>query len=233
MEPLVVYIFDHSSGHQSLMEKQLDKAGVERLPDQIPVFTWSNRIIRTMQIAEKYPDRLLCFVDAWDTLFVGRKWELESPCWEKGITFSSQKRCWPDEQPWDFYRWNRHWELAGYHTRWAHLNSNPMIGMGSTIAKAISWGWERFPLPGQTNATTDPDGNVCERFYTKLLFQAPREWDLRIDTQCALAQTVCESGPGEISIRDGRVYNLVTNTQPIWFHLNGGVYFDVGLIGEN
>ncbi len=226
MEPLVVYTFDHSDSYQPLMEKQLDTRGVERLPDEIPAFTWGNRIIRTMQIAEEYPDRVLCFVDAWDTLFLGEAWELRAPWCSHGITFAAQKRCWPDPVG---YEYNLHWENK-VATRWRYLNSNPMIGLGCNIARAVRWGWDRFPLEGHTNDTCDPEGNVCERFYTKLLFNAPKEWGLRIDTKCALSQTTTDSSPGEIAIRDGRVFNLVTQTYPIWLHLNGKMAFDVSLL---
>jgi hypothetical protein len=227
MEPRIVYVFDHSGGYQELMEKQLRDKGVAYLPDRIPTFTWGNRIIRTLQIAELHPDELLCFVDAWDTLFLGEKWELTNPRWEQGVTFASQKRCWPDPVG---YEYNLHWE-GKVATRWRYLNSNPMIGMGRNIARALDWGWRRFPLEGHTNDTCDPDGNVCERFYTRLLFSAPKEWDLKIDTECVLCHTTTDSSPGEVAVRDGRVFNLVTHTYPIFLHLNGKMTFDVGLIG--
>lgn len=226
MEPLVVYIYDHSSGYQPLMEQQLDKKGIQRLPVEIPAFTWGNRIKQTQQIAEQYPERLLFVVDAWDTLFLGDKSEMDSQMWKRGITFASQKRCWPDAREAEYEaRYGPQDE-----TRWKYLNSNPMVGYGAYIANAIKWGWERFPLPGHTNDTCDPEGNVCERFYTNLLFQAPIHWGLRVDTQCILAQTTTNSNVGELAVRDGRICNLITGTRPMFLHLNGKMVFDVSLL---
>lgn len=226
MDPLVVYVFDKPGGHQALMEQQLDAAGVPRLPVEIPAFTWGNRILVSMQVAEQYPDRVLFFVDSWDTLFLGHKWELDNPCWHDGITFASEKKCWPDSREDEYDQW---WDNKLV-TRWRFLNSNPMCGQGALIAKALRWGWEQFPLAGHTNDTCDPEGNVCERFYTDLLFRAPKEWGLRIDTQCVLAQTVAEGTVGELAIRGGRIKNLITDTYPIFFHLNGKAYFNVSLL---
>jgi hypothetical protein len=226
MPALVVYTFDSSAGYQGLLEEQLDKAGVERLADEIPAFTWGNRIIRTIQIAEQHPDRVLFFVDAWDTLLLGKSEELENPLWRSGVTFASQKRCWPDPLE---ERYNVFWEGRAS-SRWRYLNSNPMAGLGRNIASSIKWGWSRFPLPGHTNDTCDPEGNVCERFYTNLLFKAPKEWGLRIDTGCELGQTTTGSLPGELALRDGRVVNVATGTKPIFLHLNGKMLFDVSLL---
>ena len=226
MGPLVVYIYDVPGGYQGLMEKQLDKAGVERLPVEIPAFTWGNRIIRTMQIAEEYPDRVLFFLDAWDTLFLGQKSELETLWLDGLIIFASQKRCWPDPVE-DKYNV---WYEGKVSSRWRYLNSNPMVGLGASIAKVLRWGWERFPLPGHTNDTCDAEGNVCERFYTNLLFKTPKEWGLRIDTHCEFGQTTTGNLPGELAFRDGRVTNLITNTQPPFLHLNGRMQFDVSLL---
>ncbi len=217
MGPLVIYIYDCSNGYQSLLEKQLDKAGVDRLADEIPAFTWGNRIKRTVQIAEAYPDRTLFFVDAWDTLFLGNLKELEDPCWADGITFATEKKCWPDPLEAEYNVW---WEMKPT-SRWRYLNSNPMAGKGSSIARAIRWGWERFPLAGHTNDVVDPEGNVCERFYTKLLLQAPKEWGIRLDTGCELAQTTTGNAAGELAVCDYRIKNLVLGTFPIFLHING------------
>jgi len=228
MEPLVVYIFDRPGGFQGFMEKELDAKGIERLPVEIPAFTWGNRIKMTMQVAAKHPDRPLFFIDAWDTLCLGEKWELDNERWRQGITFASEKRCWPDNVE---TMYNVLWEYKCI-SRWRYLNSNPMAGMGRDIARAIEWGWERFPLKGATNDVADPEGNVCERFYTQLMFNAPREWGITVDTDCVLGQTVVEGKPYELAVEKGRIKNLITGTYPVFFHLNGCTPFDLTLLED-
>ena len=228
MKPLVVYIYDRPGGYQAEMEKGLDRKGVERLPVEIPVFTWRNRILKTIEIAGEYPDRLLFFIDAWDTLMLGEKWELEKLGWERGITFAAQKRCWPDPLDMAYNIW---WE-SKVSTRWRYLNSNPMAGRGSDIYRALDWGWQRFPLPGGASTTTDPSGDVCERFYTQLLLRAPKEWGLTIDTNCSLCQVTSEAADGELELWQTRIRNAVTGTHPIFFHLNAKFQFDVSLLSE-
>jgi hypothetical protein len=190
------------------------------------VFTWRNRILKTMEIAAEHPHSTLFFIDAWDTLFLGEKWELEAGPWSDGITFAAQKRCWPDPLE---MAWNVWWENK-VSTRWRYLNSNPMVGKGSLIAEALDWGWRRFPLQGNASTTTDASGDVCERFFTQLAFRAPKEFGIRLDTQCALSHVTSESVPGELALGVGRVINTVTNTQPVFLHLNGKMQFDVSLL---
>jgi hypothetical protein len=226
MEPLAVYIFDHSEGYQDVLEQQLDKKGVQRLPVQIPVFTWRNRALKTMEIAREYPDRVLFFLDAWDTLFLGSKAELENPTWADGVTFAAQKRCWPDPVE---MQWNVWWE-GRPSTRWRYVNSNPMVGLGSSVTRALEWGWARFPLQGGVNTTTDPSGEVCERFYTQLICRAPNEFKLRLDTGCILSQIMSEGAPGEVAVGGGRLINCVTQTRPIFMHLNAKLRFDLSLL---
>jgi hypothetical protein len=226
VEPLVVYIYDRPGGYQELLERQLKKKHIEFLPVEIPAFTWGNRILQTAAVAaDTHPDRPLCFVDAWDTLFLGEAWELRELGTHAGIVFATQKRCWPDAVELGY---NKFWEHKAS-TRWRYLNSNPMLGHAGAIATAIKWGWERFPLEGHTNDTCDAAGNVCERFYTRLLFRAPTEWGLKLDTECRLSQTTTDSEPGELGVRNGRIHNLVTNTEPVFLHLNGKMVTDVSL----
>jgi hypothetical protein len=50
-----------------------------------------------------------------------------------------------------------------------------------------------------------------------------------LDTECRLSQTTTDSEPGELGVRNGRIHNLVTNTEPVFLHLNGKMVTDVSL----
>lgn len=220
-DPLVVAIFDRKSGYQNVMESQLKGAGVDYLPVPIPHFSWRERALRTKQVAETFPNRFLFFVDAWDTLFLGTAADLSHCVHESMVTFAASKRCWPDDRHGDY---NVRQEFGSV-SRWRYLNSNPMAGYGSEIARLIEYGWQRWPIVGDSADPGVETGDVCERFYTHLYLDAPPEFSNRvhIDTRCAMSQIFLCSAPQEIAIHAPRIFNTVTRSYPVFLHLNGQV----------
>ena len=205
------------------MEKRLHERGFSYLGVELPKFSWRTRTLKTMEIAGEHPDKLLIFVDAWDTLPLGYAHELDGMRLDRGITFAAAKACWPDERYKDYD--DKHSQRMV--SPWRYLNSNPMAGLGSSISEAMQWTWKHFPLTGDSADTLTPDGEVCERFYTHLYLDSP--FNTHLDMGCRLNQIYLCSQPGDLRIEDGRIHNLVTNSWPVFLHLNGKHTLDTGL----
>lgn len=218
LEPLAVCIYSHKSGLQETLEAQLAAQGIEYLPVVEPSFSWKSRALRTLEVAKAHPDRLLLFLDAWDTIMLGTKAELMNLGLERGITFAASRLCWPDEKRYVDYNNRQAFQLM---SPWRYLNSNPMTGLGSSIASAMEYGWQRWPIVGDSADTRVADGDVCERFYTHLYLDT--DFDISLDTECRVSQIFLCSTPGDLAVANRRIYNTRTHSWPIFLHANGGV----------
>lgn len=226
-EPLVVTICNRKGGYQEELEKRLHEESIDYLCVFIEPFSWRLRVLKTLEIAKEYPGRPLVFVDAWDTLLLGTKAELES--WffsHTGITLAASKKCWPDTERYLDYNVKQSGKVM---TAWRYVNSNPMAGLGRDIAAAMEWTWAKAPLEGDSSDTREPNGNVCERFYTTMYLDAPLD-SVKVDSVCRLNQIFLCSTPGDLYVANGRIHNLRTGSKPIFMHLNGKIEFPLELL---
>ena len=223
MEPLAVLIYSHRSGYLPLLEYQLKQAGIEQHHIVDPEFSWRRRIIFTRDAGRLFPNRLLVFPDAWDTVLLGTKSELIALGLETCVTLAGAKNCWPDSREADYAS-----KQGDGLSPWRYVNSNPLAGIGNALANIIDWGWERFPLKGDSRDIHEPAGEVCERFWTNLYLDT--RFDIRIDSECRLSQSFISSVPGELKADNGRLHNLVTGSTPVFFHLNGNHLLPEGLV---
>lgn len=234
--PLIVLIYSHRADYQPLLEWQLKQAGLEQLHVVEPDFSWRKRQLVTRSVASEHPDRLLIFPDAWDTVLLGSKSELEALDLRGKVTIAGAKACWPDDRQADYAR-KYGAELVGdtlitekWVSPWRYVNSNPLAGLGRDIERAITWGWERFPLVGDSSDVNVTSGEVCERFWTRLFLDGPDWLNVHIDSMCQLNQTYLCNDHGDLEIANGRVRNLVTGSLPVFLHLNGHHLLPDGLI---
>lgn len=226
-EPLVVLIFNRKSGYQTYLEQQLKEAKIERLDVLIEPFSWRRQLLATHQAATRFPDRLLLVIDAWDQVLLGTKRDLITHAESAllgHVTLAGAKNCWPDDRKADFVK-RRGYEASP----WQYINNSPLAGLGSDIARAIEWGLPNIEWTGDSALVNDPDGEVPERFWTRLYLDGPRDLNLRIDTQCELNQIFVGVKEGELVIRKGRIFNTVTETWPIFLHLNDHATLPYGL----
>lgn len=213
--PLIVLIYTHKNELQPLFEEQLAAARLDVYHEVDPDFSWRRQMIHTMRIAGLFPNELLVFPDAWDTVLLGTKRELMDLNLHKGITVAGAKNCWPDITRAAEFR-----EKAVTRSPWRYLNANPMAGLGKNIRDALEWGWHRFPLEGDSLVTK---GNiqVPEHFLTRLYLEGPKEFDIKIDSDCRMSQVTMSWFPEDYEIRGKRVYNRVTRSWPVFLHANG------------
>lgn len=226
IEPLVVTICDRKGGYQDELERRLAEESLDYLCVFIEPFSWRLRALKTLEIAREYPDRPLVFVDAWDTLLLGSKKELVAwfECHE-GVMLAASKKCWPDVERYLDYNVKQAGQPM---SAWRYVNSNPMAGLGRNIAAAMEWTWERDPVVGDSADTREPDGNVCERFYTTMYLESP--FAVEVDSRCVLNQIFLCSTPGDLFVAERRIHNLKTGSRPIWLHLNGRIQFPLELL---
>ena len=216
MEVKAVLIYSHKAGFQRQLESELKEAGIDLIGDEMFDFSWRRRMIRNKEIAKEFPDDLLIFLDAWDTLLLGTKQEILDLNLHEGVTFAAGKICWPDRDRESDYKRRNPYEKSP----WRYINSNPMAGLGKNIYRAINWGWKKFPLKEDTVLIQAHD--VCERFLTELYFKAPGRFGLKLDTECRLAQLYRKSLPGDLYLTDDkRIVNMFHRTKPIFLHANG------------
>jgi len=225
MNLMGVVIYSTRGGLQDRLEAKFASERIPFLSYTIPDFSWRRRTMASMDIASHYPDRTLIFLDAWDVLFLGGRDELKALPLDQGITFAAQKFCWPDAKQQPQYDAIQPEDVGP----WRFINSNPMVGLGSTIKECLSWGWERFPIKTNTNLCDEHD--VDERFLANLYLSEARDmFGMKIDTRCELNQTYLASIPKDLWLEDGRITNKIHNTKPIFVHFNGRTNPPEGLL---
>jgi hypothetical protein len=241
-EPLIVLIYSFKADYQPLLEWQLKRAGLETHHVVDPDFSWRRRQLLTRDVAAQNPDRLLIYPDAWDTVLLGTKDEILRLPLEGSVTVAGAKVCWPDPRQEDYARKyeaslvDKVWRTPKPISLWRYVNSNPLAGLGRDIARAIDWGWERFPLKGDSSDVRVEDGEVCERFWTSLFLDGPKDLHMRIDSGCYLNQTWLCIEPEDYLIartrtnEPNRLMNRKTGSWPIFLHLNGKHLLPDGLV---
>lgn len=212
-----VLVYGQRGGLQDRLEQKFFEEKIPLIQHSIVDFSWRRRILESIQIAHRYPDDILIFLDAWDVMFLGSKKELEALPLSEGVTFAAQKTCWPDRT-----REPEYDAIQNNPGPWRFINSNPMAGLGRNIYDALTWGWTRFPIKTNTNSVEEYD--VDERFLTNLYLSGAREkFGIRLDTRCELNQTYLASIPGDLFCEGGRLINMIHKTKPIFVHFNGRV----------
>ena len=210
-----VLVYSHALGFQDILLEQLDRGGVETLRRVVVPFSWKQKVLCVRDLATKHPDDVLIVLDTWDTSFLGTKQELLDLHLEEGITFAATGLCWPKPELESFY--------PPSDSPWRFLNSTPMAGLGRNIKAAIDWGWNRFPIKGDTTRLWDSNDDIDMRFWTDLYLQGRDLFEIKLDTECRLAQTMCGLRDGQLFL-DGprkRAVNCVHGTEPIFLHANG------------
>lgn len=220
---LAVLIYSHRFGYLPLLEWQLKQAGIDQKHIVDSDFSWRRRVLHTRDAARLYRDELLIFPDAWDTVLLGTKDEILTLELAGEITVAGAKNCWPDDRAADYAA-----KQNGITSPWRYVNTNPLAGLGRDIAEAIDWGWARFPLMDDTREIEPKSGEVDERFWTSLYLDSP--CPVNIDSDCRLSQSFISTVPGELRAEGGRIYNEITGSKPVFFHLNGNHLLPEGLV---
>ena len=215
-------LWSHRKGHLSILEKQLERGGIEYVSEEVENFSWRTQQLHLLNVAKRYSDDLLISLGAWDTVFLGTMEEIEALSLRGHITLGAQKYCWPDSsRQWGYERKN-----PNEKSPWRYVNTGPIAGLGKDISEAIEWGWERFPIIGDSiHVMAESDMQFWSNLYLS------DEFDIRLDTECRLNQMANMSKVGELYVSGSRIVNSVHNTAPIFFHANNKSPIPVELVG--
>jgi len=212
---IVLTYCTHIKEETKLLEESLRR---KEIPFEISVipgrFSWTNVIEWQREKAHQYRDTKVIFVDAWDTLFIGDKEELEYQLSIKPTTFCGSKRCWPDE--WKVSTYDKQFPHTKGH-RWRFLNGGTMFGMGSDIYQAIDFGKE---LGLHIKATVEDGRSIYhqdndQRFWTDIHLGSRFG---EIDINCEVFQNLACVEDGEVGMYAGRFMNFTTGSFPQFIH---------------
>jgi hypothetical protein len=115
------------------------------------------------------------------------------------ITFNAEKNCYPDI--------NLIPQYPNVNSEWKYLNAGIYVGKVKNVLTMLE-----NSLPKIKN---NMDQNIFSILYVN------SEFNIDIDYECKVFQTMFELNPEDLTIIDGKIYNNKTKTNPVLFHGNG------------
>jgi len=140
---------------------------------------------------------VILFTDSYDVVFSGGPEGVMKTWDDRGLLFTAEKTCWPDTNLMSRYPKT----IYDY----KYLNSGGFIGKVSDLETLIE------------SPCKDEDDD--QLYYTLKFLNGE---GITLDTKLEIFQTLNESTK-DVNIKDGRIYNNITNTLPTVIHANGGV----------
>ena len=171
-------------------------------------WNWGVWLDWQMETCKRYPDEMLVFMDAYDTLFVGDPDELEELVdytFFHGFLHATCKECWPIADR------AKHYPKSS--TPWKYLNACGPAGYSDQILEALRHGMAYYPYPHPA-LPYDND----QRFWTDVFLDGYGA----LDNQCELWQDLHLIEEDEVAIKGGRICNLVTGSKPQFLHASAG-----------
>jgi hypothetical protein len=115
------------------------------------------------------------------------------------ITFNAEKNCYPDTSIINKY--------PQCNTPWKFLNAGVYFGKVGKIKNMLE-----IILPRIKNSDDQKQFSHC---------YVNREFDIALDTECKVFQTMYMLNPLDLSYKNNKITNNITKTEPILFHGNG------------
>jgi len=222
-DPVVAFQFSEPKGYMPYLEHGLKARGVRYTASHTNKFSWADTVLWAAELAGSLGSTPLVIIDAWDTIMVGSKGELEALIPTDHVLLSGDIACWPDDRLSDYAIK----AMVDAHSSsslsslspWCFVNPTPMCGPANLIAEAIEYGWRRWPIAGDSNDLYAENGTDM-RFWTRLFLESKQP--IKIDVKCEFAQCLHRAPPRSFAVtRKNRLFNLVTKTEPVFVHANG------------
>ena len=173
---------------------------------------WLYRAIKEGIIKSDY----LIFSDSWDLLFAAHPNEIMQKylSMDADIVINAEKNMFPADYAEGFAKLEAP-------TKWRYLNSGLIVGKTESILTCL----EAMDLPNVLGdhwdevrqCTENPDD---QRMWQKIFLEQPV--NIKLDYYCELAQTMHDADMNDFDFSGERIKNVVTNSEPCVFHLNGG-----------
>lgn len=155
---------------------------------------------------EDYPNlsnHIILFTDSYDVIINSTPSEIVSKfrTMKSPVVFSAEKTCWPKKDLQNKYPPST--------TEYRFLNSGGFIGYGDHIIKIVN----------KIDVSNDYDDQL---YYTERYFESlVEDKNIILDNNQNIFQTLNES-LDDVLVKDGKVFNRITNTYPLIIHGNGG-----------
>jgi len=206
---LIATAADCQKGYYPDLQAQVIAAGIDFLYQPIVPFSWKKLIQWELDMARSYPNALIAFCDSWDMLYFGSRKEFEDVVGAQPLLLHAEKACWPHPEKAARY--------ASFSSPWKYVNGTGPAGLGSAIAEAIEYGMAHFPITDDSADVHDLSKDNDQRFFTDLYLSGYGA----LDTQCRLSQSLVQAANGDFAVKDGRLMNKITGSQPLFVHANG------------
>lgn len=172
---------------------------------------WLYRAIKEKLIATDY----LIFTDSWDVIWAAEPKEVMERyfSFDADIVINAERNMFPADYAEGFAKLTAP-------TQWRYLNSGFIVGKTEAILTCL----EAMDLPFVKGDHWD-DTRQCmehpddQRMWQKAFLDQPVP--IELDYYCALSQTMHEVDMAMFDFSGERIKNVVTNSHPCVFHLNG------------
>jgi hypothetical protein len=154
---------------------------------------------------------IVCFIDAYDTLFLYDERTIEKLflSFECNILFSSEKVCFPHDNI-DLYKKDNLLENC-----YPFLNSGCYIGYKKYIIQMLSW-------KDRNDIEILCQNGGDQNYFTLYYFDCHSKENIKLDTNQKIFQSMCNINYfEEMEMKNGKLYNIYTNSFPCILHFNG------------
>jgi hypothetical protein len=151
------------------------------------------------------PDDVVCFVDGYDvTCFFDSTEALEKfKAFGVDVLFSAETSCYP---------WSHVQQLyPSTGSIYRYLNSGGYMGYVAALQQVLSYDMSASPC----------DQGYMTYYYLNHVHDKNATFKMDLDRGCVIFQSAYAIPWSHFLIKEGRLYNKVTNTQPCFLHYNG------------
>lgn len=183
-----------------MLKKSLEKFGWDWEVCGTEYNAFGSKMVNAYNYAKQTDCTHLFIVDAYDVVTLGTMEEALSKITNKEvILFNAERNAWPYEQ----------WAMLYPQVKssWKYLNG----GMAFVSVPLFIKMFEENPITHHDNDQV----NLAATFLTR------NRYNMRLDNDCEVFQTLCGTNWDEFHIGIGRICNKHTNTLPVLVHGNG------------
>jgi len=157
-------------------------------------------------------DDIICVIDGFDVIVAGGPEEIISKfkAYDCDILFGAELNCWPGE-------YAEKYPNLGIKNGYKFVNGGGFIGYKWALMQMYTWK-DISEVERICKAFTD------QGYFIEYLTEYRHARKLKLDCCVEIFQNMFSVDWSEITIRNGRVVNLLTNTTPAIIHFNGDAW---------
>lgn len=180
--------------------RSAQKFGFDIEAIHVPWRGFGTKLIETYNYFKQNPDvKELIFVDAYDVLILSTPQEVEEKIQDRSkMLVSTEKGCWPKSDLASEYPLIKH--------EWKYVNSGTYYAPREAFMKLFE--------------SNPPQYESDDQLWLSLMFLGNRG-KINLDYDCEVFQCHSFVAEDDYEYKDGRVYNLKTQSKPSIIHFNG------------